>query len=262
VGLIFNQDNLRIYQGDCLDVLCDMPEESIDVVITSPPYSLGIKYNSYNDTLSIDKYLTWLYDVCKAIKRVLKMGGSFFLNIGGSNKKPYTPIEVALLLRDLFVLQNHIIWVKSISVDGKSWGHFKPINSERYLNHCHESVFHFTKEGSVKIDRLAVGVEYADKSNINRWKGKKVDKRCAGNVWFIPYHTVRSKDEKYNHPASYPVELVERCIKLHGAESPTILDPFLGSGTTLVACKNLKCNGIGIEMDEIYCKSAVERLSA
>jgi site-specific DNA-methyltransferase (adenine-specific) len=170
-------------------------------------------------------------------------------------------MEVCLCLRDLFVLQNDIVWVKSISIGDNSWGHFKPINSGRYLNHCHESIFHFTKSGDVQIDRLAVGVPFVYKSNITRWKSNKSDKRCGGNVWFLPYTTVKSKDQKYNHPAGYPVSLAEKCISLHGIANPVVIDPFLGSGTTLEACKKLSCSGIGIEIDNEYCKISSERLA-
>ena len=108
------------------------------------------------------------------------------------------------------------------------------------------------------LDRLAVGVPYADKSNINRWKNKKIDRRCAGNCWFIPYKTVVAKKD---HPAGFPVELPIRCIKLHGVkDNMLVVDPFLGAGTTLEACKELGVNGIGIDLDEEYCKIAASKI--
>jgi site-specific DNA-methyltransferase (adenine-specific) len=79
-------------------------------------------------------------------------------------------------------------------------------------------------------------------------------------VWFIPYKTVRSKAQKFDHPAGFPVELPARCIKLHGVKEATVLDPFAGTGTTLVAAERLGCNGIGIEIDRQYAEKAVERL--
>jgi site-specific DNA-methyltransferase (adenine-specific) len=103
-----------------------------------------------------------------------------------------------------FFLQNTIHWIKSIAVedrkgDLKSHGHFKPINSKRFLNDCHEWVFHFTKTGRVELDRLAIGVPYQDKSNIARWSHTSgSDLRCRGNTWFIPYETIQSR-EKNDH---------------------------------------------------------------
>ncbi|MNT56683.1 Modification methylase DpnIIB [compost metagenome] len=102
---------------------------------------------------------------------------------------------------------------------------------------------------------------FKDKSNIGRW-GHARDKRCAGNVWFIPYKTVNSKAEKFNHPAGFPIELAERCIKLHGIEDAIVLDPFLGAGSTLVAAARLGCEGIGFEIDPVYAAAAVSRLQA
>src|SRR6185437_9118017 len=100
----------------------------------------------------------------------------------------------------------------------------------------------------VPIDRLAIGVPFKDKSNIAR-RGHAQDKRCAGNVWYIPYETVKSKAQKFNRPAGFPVELPERCIRLTGRDKGVVLDPFLGTGTTLVAAERLGWEGIGIDID-------------
>src|SRR3546814_8677430 len=98
----------------------------------------------------------------------MKPGGSFFLNVGGTGADPWIVMDVANAFRESFVLQNHITWVKSVSIGDDTVGHFKPINSRRCLNNNHEAVFHFTKSGAVDIDRLAVGVPYKDKSKIAR----------------------------------------------------------------------------------------------
>ena len=82
-------------------------------------------------------------------------------------------------------------------------------------------------------------------------------------MWFIPYDTVQSKGEKFNHPAGFPVELPTRCIKLHGLRPDLmVLDPFLGAGTTLVAAQALGCRSIGIEIDRKYVEIAIQRLKA
>jgi site-specific DNA-methyltransferase (adenine-specific) len=139
-------------------------------------------------------------------------------------------------------------------------GHYKPITGKRYLNQNREAILHFTHNGDVEIDRLAVGVPFTDKSNIAR-RGHAADIHCAGNTWWIPYATVQSKAEKFDHPAGFPVELPERCIKLHGVKDGlVVLDPFLGAGTTLVAAQQLGCQGIGIEIDPTYCEVARRRL--
>jgi hypothetical protein len=115
-----------------------MPAESVDVVITSPPYNLGVKYNSYMDTMPRQKYLEWTIEWCREVKRLLKPKGSFFLNVGSTPKNPMLPHEIVIALRELFVLQNTFHWIKSITIerrDGEeiSAGHFKPINSPRFV---------------------------------------------------------------------------------------------------------------------------------
>lgn len=249
-----------VQQGDCLKLLATLPSDSIDVVVTSPPYNIGIAYNSYADRRPRGEYLDWLAKIGVELARVLMPNGSFFLNVGGTGSDPWITMDVAGAFRDLFVLQNHIVWVKSVSLGDDTAGHFKPITSKRFLNNNHEAVFHFTKTGKVEVDRLAIGVPYKDKSNIARWKHAKADKRCAGNTWFIPYETVRSKVQKFDHPAGFPVGLPDRCIRLHGVANALVLDPFLGAGTTLVAAERLECEGIGFELDPDYARAAVARL--
>jgi len=248
----------RIVTGDCLDLLPALEAASIDAVVTSPPYNIGVAYRSYDDRRPRADYLDWLTHVGAALARVMKDDASFFLNVGATGADPWIAFDVAAAFRTHFVLQNHIVWVKSISVGDDTIGHFKPISSRRFLNQNHEAVFHFTKSGAVEIDRLGVGVPFKHKSNIARW-GHARDKRCAGNVWLIPYKTVQSKAEKFDHPAGYPVELAERCLKLHGGQG-VALDPFLGAGTTLVAAERLGWAGIGVELDADYAATAAARL--
>jgi site-specific DNA-methyltransferase (adenine-specific) len=179
------------------------------------------------------------------------------------------PHELVLRLRDLFMLQNTIHWIKAISIDDDaglttSRGHFKPISSPRYLSDCHEYIFHLTPEGKTPIDRLALGVPYADKSNIARWghtQGK--DRRCRGNTWFVPYETIQRRAKERPHPATFPVQLAEWCIKLHGiTRIETMLDPFLGIGNSAVAAKRCGArNFIGFEIDEQYLAEAKRRVA-
>jgi site-specific DNA-methyltransferase (adenine-specific) len=251
----------RIVLADCLAGLAELSPESIDVCVTSPPYNIGVAYRTYRDRMPRAAYLDWLGEVGQAIHRVLKPDGSFFLNVGGTGSDPWIATDAGRAMGAVFVLQNHIVWVKSLSIGGDTVGHFKPITSPRYLNQNHEAIFQFTKTGAVAVDRLAVGVPFKDKSNIARW-GHARDRRCAGNVWFIPYQTVKSRTEKFDHPAGFPVDLPLRCIQLHGVERPRVLDPFLGAGTTLVAAQKLGAEGIGFEMDADYAERAVQRLAS
>lgn len=248
-----------VLQGDCLTHLRSLADESVDVVVTSPPYNIGIRYGAYDDRQSRDAYLAWLGEIGRELLRVMAPHGSFFLNVGSTNADPWITTDVANAFRPTFALQNTIAWVKSVAIGDDTVGHFKPVNSRRYLNNTHETVFHFTTRGVTEIDRLAVGVPFKDKSNIARW-GHLRDRRCAGNVWLIPYRTVQSRAQKFDHPAGFPVELAKRCILLHGKAEAVVLDPFLGAGTTLVAAQELGCSGLGIELDPSYVAAAVARL--
>jgi site-specific DNA-methyltransferase (adenine-specific) len=260
----------KLIHGDCLLVMRELPAESVDVVVTSPPYNLGIDYGTYRDTAPREEYLRWTVDWCREVKRLLKPNGSLFLNIGAVPSDPMLPHEVMLSLREEFVLQNTFHWIKSITVETRageriSVGHFKPINSQRFVTDCHEHIFHLTKHGDTPLDRLAVGVSYADKSNIARWghtNGR--DRRCRGNTWFVPYETIKSRANQRPHPATFPVQLAERCIKLHRrCAELTVLDPFLGIGNAAVAAKRCGvAKFIGIELDEEYLSVAKSRVGS
>jgi site-specific DNA-methyltransferase (adenine-specific) len=243
--------------------MAHLPEGDVDLVVTSPPYNLGIRYRKYSDRQDRQSYLNWCMTWAAQVRRVLKAGGSFFLNVGSAPSNPMLPHEIVFQLRDLFVLQNTIHWIKSIAIDNRTFGHFKPISSKRFLNDCHEYIFHFTIDGKIDIDRLALGVPYQDKSNIARWShtGGR-DSRCRGNTWFIPYETIQSRAKERPHPATFPVALAQNCLKLHGVSRvKTMLDPFLGIGNSAVAAKTCGVgNFIGFEIDKAYLSEARRRL--
>lgn len=262
----------RFYLADCLDVLGQLPAYSVDVIVTSPPYNLGIQYNRYQDTLSPRDYLEWTNTWVTAAARVLRADGSLFLNVGAKPTDPWTALDVAQAVRSHLRLQNIIHWIKSIAIDQASAGaaaaltrdlavgHYKPIKSDRFLNDCHEFIFHFTPQGSTALDRLALGVPYQDQSNIARWRGAAAGVRCRGNTWFIPYETIQRRDRDRPHPATFPSRLPEQCLRLHGLNRIEIaMDPFTGLGSTAVACARLGVNFVGAEMDETYLKIAVAR---
>jgi site-specific DNA-methyltransferase (adenine-specific) len=248
---------------DCLNVLHAMPSGSVDVIVTSPPYNIGVNYGQHDDQMPRNAFLSWLGECFAELHRVLKDDGSFFLNINGSGTKddfllPRAIADCAFAVG--FVPQNEIVWVKAIEVDGVIRGHCKPVNSSAYLTRMHETILHLTKRGNVPLDKLSIGVPYADKSNIER-RGHAQDKRDRGNNWFLPYATIQSKAEKFDHPAGFPVKLPTRCIKLHGLRPDLmVLDPFLGTGTTSVAAQALGCRSIGIEIDRKYVEIAIQRL--
>jgi site-specific DNA-methyltransferase (adenine-specific) len=265
----------RFYLGDCLSVVPGLAANSIGAIVTSPPYNLGIRYRTYKDDLSRTDYLNWTDRWVREAARVLAPDGSLFLNVGAKPTDPWVPLEVAQVVRGHLRLQNTIHWVKSIAIDQEAAGagaalerdvavgHYKPINSDRFVNDCHEYIFHFTPGGRTRLDRRAVGVPYQDASNIKRWAHAGGGTRCRGNTWFIPYETIQSRDKDRPHPASFPTKIPEQCLRLHGrTRAGVVMDPFLGLGSTAIAAAQLGLDFVGVEMDEYYLKEAVARLKA
>jgi site-specific DNA-methyltransferase (adenine-specific) len=265
---------LRLVNHDCLKGMAGLEPGSVDVVVTSPPYNLGIKYEEFDDSGSRPEYLEWTGLWLAAVKKVMARRGSFFLNVGSRPRDPWVPFEVLTVARTYFRLQNVFHWVKSISVmkeDAGRYptitgdvvvGHYKPINSGRFVNDCHEYIFHLTHRGDVQLDRLALGVPYQDKSNVKRWAAAGGrDLHCRGNTWFIPYETIKHRATDRPHPATFPSRLPEMCMRIHGLERVrTVLDPFMGLGNTASACRRLSKDFIGYEMVEPYFLEAARRL--
>ena len=214
--IINDSIKIKLYLEDCfVGMEKYLKKHSVDVIVTSPPYNIGVDYNKYNDDISREKYLNWLGRWAQIAKEVLKDDGSLFLNIGSKPSDPWVPFEVAFEMRKHFKLQNVIHWIKSIYIEHESYGektklnvgHYKPINSKRFINDTHEYVFHLTKSGKVELDRLAIGVPYKDKSNITRWGNGKAGFRCRGNSWYIPYKTIWNRLKDRPHHASLHYEL-------------------------------------------------------
>ena len=270
-----NGATLRFYHGDCLDLLRRFDAASVSAIVTSPPYNLGVRYRTYDDSLPRKDYLAWTDAWIGAARRALEPHGALFLNVGAKPTDPWTAMDVAQAARRHLTLQNTLHWIKSIAIDREAAGagagldrdlavgHYKPINSDRFVNDCHEFVFHFTPGGRTPLDRLAIGVPYQDASNIARWQRGGSNRRCRGNSWFIPYETIQNRGKDRPHPATFPPRLADYCLRLHGrSRLRLVLDPFLGLGSAALACAQLGVDFVGIEIDEHYLKEAVTRVRA
>ena len=141
-------------------------------------------------------------------------------------------------------------------------GHYKPINSPRFVNDCHEFVFHFTPEGDTPLDRLALGVPYQDASNVTRWSNAGGGTRCRGNTWFLPYETIQSRDRERPHPATFPVAAAEFCLQaaraLANRARAGSVPGARAHGASACAGLGLSCDGI--EIDPQYLDDAVARV--
>jgi site-specific DNA-methyltransferase (adenine-specific) len=267
------RSTLSFYLADCLDVLTSLSPARASVIVTSPPYNLGVRYRTYDDTVPREDYLAWTDAWIGAAAGALDAQGSLFLNLGAKPTDPWTAMDIAQTARRHLVLQNTLHWIKSIAIEKDAAGagaglardlavgHYKPINSPRFVNDCHEFIFHFTPAGRTRLDRGAVGVPYQDASNITRWRSAGGNRRCRGNTWFIPYETIQSRDRERPHPATFPAKLAEYCLRLHGVDRVRlVIDPFLGLGSSAVAAAKLGVDFIGIEVDEQYLVEAIRRV--
>lgn len=255
--------------SDCIKHMETLQDASVDAVFTSPDYNLGIAYEGNFHVRKTTDYLAWTTEWCRQIKRLLKPEGSFFLNIAGAPSRPLLPFHVALEVSKLFVLQNTFHWVKSITVEMPegpvSRGHFKPLTSKRFVNDLHEYIFHFSHTGNARLDRKAIGVPYADKTNAKRWKNAGgSDLRCRGNTWFITYETIQSRNKHRPHPATFPSELPELAFKLIGiGPESSVLDPFVGIGNSGIAAKRVGAGKFtGTDIEPFYVQEAEARISA
>lgn len=257
MGTYWNSDTLYLWRADFREVV--LPEK-VGCIVTSPPYNIGKSYDNHDDKLCEEDYSALIRSLSEwCWENTIRDGAHVFLNVGHTCVNPTIANDVLsdFLKGGQWHLQNRIVWVKSAYVQDKTYGHFKPVNSNRFLNDCFEEIFHLTKSGKEPVDRIAIGVPYEDDSNQTRWESAQ-ELRCRGNVWFVPYETITRKEQRGNHPSPFPVKLAEMCIRLSIAES--VADPMVGTGSTIVAASRLGVNGYGIDISEDYLDFSVSRL--
>jgi site-specific DNA-methyltransferase (adenine-specific) len=239
-------DNLNMSKHIKENVL---PTRKFDCCVTSPPYK-----NSGENDVGYSAF--HMHNLTRNLRE--RLHGPLWLNFGDlAGQMERAPMTANTFNPDFSWIQT-IIWVKSL--EGK--GQFTPIGGEKRFNSTHEYIYLMVPQSwtnKYRLDRLAIGVPYTDKANIKRFK-HDVDLRCPGTVWFIPYETVQKGEEK-GHPHRFPVELPRRCLMATKMSSdPWVLDPFAGSGTTMVAAKELGINSVGYEMDESMISVIQERI--
>ena len=228
----------HIYYGDCNNVIKTFPAQSIDMVVTSSPYKNEDGFD-----------LGLLKDVAGTLHKILKNDSACFINFGQLAGYKMRPFEVAAtFLGAGFFLLDTIIWVKN---------HYRPIQGKHRLNNLFEYIFMFVK-GSPVLDRLAIGVPYADLSNAKRFNDG-LNLKCRGNVWHIPYETIRKKEQKL-HNDRFPVELPQLCIRLACPLGGIVLDPFIGSGSTAIAAIREGAHYIGIDCNQKCVEVANKRV--
>ena len=251
------QAHAVVYPGDCLDLLKQVPDESVALVITSPPYNIG---KPYEDRKALDEYLSWQEEVIRESVRTLKPEGSLVWQVGNYVENgEILPLDILLfpIFRSLGLkLRNRIVWAFEHGL------HAKRRFSGRY-----EVALWFTKgdEYIFHLDRVRVPQKYPNKRH---FKGPKKGElsgnplgKNPGDVWIFP-NVKANHVEKTAHPAQYPVELVERFVLALTEEGDWVLDPFSGSGTTVIAALMHRRRGGGAMAEVVpeYVEIALNRL--
>lgn len=225
---------IELYQGDCLELMKNIPDESIDLIITSPPYNLGKthhtgnnrfkSYTEYNDDMPESMYQQWQIDVLQECFRVLKPDGSMFYNHKNRIKQGVQITPYEWLLKTNFVIKQEIVWQNGSQNFDKI--RFYPMT---------ERVYWLAKSSNTKMFNA---INHHDIFTRAEWQ------------------PVKTKGE---HKRAYPVKMCTDIISCF-PNSKVILDCFMGSGTTGVACINTNRNFIGIELDKQYFDIAQERI--
>lgn len=246
---------MELILGDCLEELKKMKDNSIDCVITSPPYNIG---KEYEEILPIEDYIKWCEDWIKEIYRITKDFGSFWLNLGyleNPGKAKALPIAYLLWDKTDFYLIQEIIWNYGAGVATKKF--FSPRNEKLLWFVKNKNHYTFNLD-----DIRDKNVKYPNQKKNGKLRCNPLGKN-PGDVWQIPKVTSgknRSSKERTPHPAQFPSAMIERVIRGSSNKGDIILDPFMGSGTTGVVCKKLGREFVGIEMMEDYMEIAKCRI--
>ncbi|HEY0089640.1 MAG TPA: site-specific DNA-methyltransferase [Candidatus Lokiarchaeia archaeon] len=239
----------------CLDkIFCkssenmdELPDESVHLMVTSPPYGVG---KDYDLNLDLKEYLTILSSVFKEVWRILVPGGRAAVNVANIGRKPYIPLHAYIiqLMHEIgFHMRGEIIWDKGASAGVScAWGSFASASNPS-LRDVHEYVLVFSK----LTNKLKKGEkeDTINKENFIEW---------SKSIWSFP--TASAK--KIGHPAPFPEELPSRLIQFYTYKGDIVLDPFMGSGTTAIAALNLKRQFIGYEISPEYIDLANKRIQA
>lgn len=244
--IFLKHDKQTIIHGDFLDDTL-IKENSIDLIVTSPPYNVDISYNSTDDKIGYREYLNFTQKWISKCYSLAKPDGRFCLNIPldknkGGHQSVYADIT-SLAKKAGWKYFTSIVWNEGNISRRTAWGSFMSASAP-YIIAPVEMIVIFYKDHWKKLEK---GISDIGKKDFMDW---------TNGVWVFNGESKK----RIGHPAPFPIELPRRCIQLFSYVGDTILDPFLGSGTTLVAAQNLSRNGIGTDIDETYCRLARNRI--
>ncbi len=255
--------HVEILEGDCLHVLQGLPDSSVDLIVTSPPYADQRKH-TYGG-VSPDQYVEWFLPITRELLRVLKPTGTFILNIKErvvSGERHTYVLELILeMRRQGWLWTEEFIWHKKNCYPGKwpnrfrdAWERLLQFNKARQFNMYQEEVMVPMGDwAKTRLKNLSTTDRVRDESRVGSGFGKKIENWLSRSMAF-PTNVLNLATECANrkHSAVFPEALPEWFIKLFTQEGDTVLDPFMGSGTTVRVAKRLGRNGIGIEIQPEY----------
>jgi site-specific DNA-methyltransferase (adenine-specific) len=234
-----------IHQASCEDMK-EMPDNSVHLMVTSPPYNVG---KEYDNNLTLDEYLEFLMRVWRETYRVLVPGGRACINIANVGRKPYIPLHASIMqgMIDLgFLMRGEIIWDKAASASSSTaWGSWQSATNPT-LRDTHEYILVFSK-GTFRRDKMDGRVSTISKDEFLEF---------TKSVWGFPSESAR----KVGHPAPFPIELPYRLIQLYTFSNEIVLDPFMGSGQTALAALKAGRHFMGYEISESYVELAMRRI--
>jgi site-specific DNA-methyltransferase (adenine-specific) len=244
----------EIYNMDCLNGLRKMDDNTIDLVVTSPPYNVDLgnnkynknPYNLYNDNKEHQEYISWLKEIFSLVYLKLKSGGRVCINIGDSkNGAIPTHSDVIQMMCDIgYIPMTNIIWNKNTTSNRASFGSYLSPSCPSFPRGF-EFILVFAKENKK--------LQYKGETDLT----KEEFVEWTNGLWtFAP----ETRQKKIGHPAMFPEELPKRLIKMFSWKGALVVDPFMGSGTTAIACINTNRNYIGFELDTGYFNIATERI--
>ncbi|MDR3221441.1 MAG: site-specific DNA-methyltransferase [Candidatus Accumulibacter sp.] len=249
------QEQAVLFAGDCLELLAEIPDESMHLVVTSPPYNIGKSYERKN---ALDSYLEWQDRIIGECIRVLHPEGSICWQVGNHVQTgSIVPLDIALypsFSNRGLKLRNRIVW------------HFEHgLHCSRRLSGRYETILWFTKTDNYlfDLDPIRVPQKYPDKKY---FKGPKTGQyscnplgKNPGDVWIIP-NVKNNHVEKTIHPCQFPIELIERLVLSMTRKGDWVLDPFMGVGSALIAGLKHDRRVAGSELSPEYCAIAKNRM--
>jgi site-specific DNA-methyltransferase (adenine-specific) len=241
----------KIFNEDMLIGIKRIPDNSIDLVVADPPYSLGKDYGNGSDKLNTEEYLEWSKKWIDATIPKLKDTGSFYVFLTWRHSP-----EIFSYMKSKLTMENEIIWDRRVPSMG---------GSTRRFSSVHDNIGFFVKSKSYYFNLDAVRIPYDEKTKKARTRSIFVGKKWLEigynpkDIWSIT--RIHAEDpEREPHPTQKPLDLIARIINASSPEKGVVLDPFMGTGTTAIACIELNRSYIGFELNSEYCKNIEKRI--